>query len=230
MSTGKCFKSLQQGLRRIFAAQFELLFFGAMSKEACICCGGLCCCAVVALGVGVVVIALNFSQPTINVAGTSMAITVDNSTGNPTTQLSVVTTVDVKNPNGWPFSGSISEADATIKSVDGSGDNELDVGTGILPDSLNIGFNSDLTFNLTVTTVPMAQDSPLLQRLLADCGPDSSHQTKLDVTVTNAKVQVSLVKVNLPDLPVPTVSVPCDVELPQVMQGEVRETLDTVLV
>lgn len=172
-------------------------------------------------------IALNFSQPTINVAGTSMAITVDNSTGNPTTQLSVVTTVDVHNPNGWPFSGSISEADAKIKSVDDSGENELDVGTGALPDSLHIGTHSDSSFNLTVSA-PMGQD--LLQRLLSDCGPDSSHQTELDITVTNAKVQVFWVHVTLPDLPVPTVSVPCDVEPPELMQGEVQETRHTVLV
>lgn len=201
--------------------------FGAMSKEACICCCGVCCCGIVALGVGAVVIALNFSQPTLDVAGTTMTISTDTSTGTPTTQLSVVTTVDITNPNGWPFSGSISEADADIKSVDGSGNNELDVGKGDLPDSLHIGTNSNVTFNLTVTTQPMTQDSQLLQRLITDCGPGSAHQTHLDITVTDAKVHVFWAHVTLPDLPIPTVSVPCDLNLPQV---EVQETPETVLV
>merc|ERR1719326_2030056 len=102
-----------------------------------------------------------------------MTIDTDDSTGAPKTRLSVVTTVDVANPNGWPFQGSISEADADIESVDGSGSNALDVGTGNLPDSLHIGTNSNVTFNLTVTTDWMEQDSPLLQRLITDCGPNS---------------------------------------------------------
>jgi len=136
--------------------------------------------------------------------------------------------VDITNPNGWPFSGSISDAAADIKSVDGSGSGKLPVGTGELPDSLHIGTNSNVTFNLTVTTEPMAQDSPLFQRLISDCGPGSSHQTQLDITVTGAKVHVFWAHVTLPDVDIGVVPVPCDFNVPP--QIEVPETPGVVLV
>lgn len=190
-----------------------------------------------ALIVSAVVIAVNFEQPVLDISETTMTISTDTSTGTPTTKLTVVTTVDIENPNGWPFRGSISEADADIKSVDGSGNNDLAVGTADLPDSLHIGTHDNVTFNLTVTTQPMTQESQLFQRLLQDCGPNSPHQTHLDVVITDAKVHVFWAHVTLPDFTIPNLAVPCDLNLPPapvpaiaLPHIEVQETPETVLV
>jgi len=191
------------------------------------------CLAVSALVGGAALVASRFEEPSIDLAGTKMRLT-----GSPNRQrLTVSTTIDVSNPNGWPVAGSITDsgvADAPLSlgvaslpssvlagtanlhvfSVDRSNRNELHVSQASLPNAVNIAGHSDTSFTVDFSA-SLSPGSRLFQRLLHDCGPDSGRQTRLKIKVQDGEVSIFSFKINLPEEELGPITVNCNLDLPQ---------------
>lgn len=223
-----------------------------MSKQACCYCCTAMCLTVVSLAGGAAFVASHFEEPSIDLAGTTMSLT-----GSASRQrLSVSTTIDISNPNGWPLAGSITDtgvannplavgvaglpssvlaatANLHVFSVDDHNRNELHVSKASLPNAVSIAGHSDTSFTVDFSA-NMAPGSRLFRRLLHDCGPDSARQTKLKIKVQDSAVSILSFKVDLPEEELGPIAVDCNFDLPQLPSSEtflvqVKQTPESIL-
>lgn len=113
----------------------------------------------------------------------------------------MTTKVWVNNPNGWPMSGSIMKANATITSLDKDdpNGNALYVGPALLPNPVNIGTSSNTTFDIVAQGD--LHNALLLARLTKDClTAKAPRTTKVGVNLTSAVVDIFKTQLDLSDI------------------------------
>lgn len=192
--------------------------FSSQRQCLCCCCGG-CCCLLITIGIIVGVLVAMFDRPEVRLKSATLAdIRLTSS------RASLVVDVDVlvKNPNSWPFFGTVEQLSADVWSLDklaadGVGGAHY-VGKGILPDPVEFKTESEVAFIVKTSVVVEADPSTaaLLARLNRDCGPAAApnqqgvKETKLRIKLSDAIASVANVKFDLSGMEIPIETlVPC---------------------
>eukprot|EP00928_Gymnodinium_smaydae_P037380 TRINITY_DN25959_c0_g2_i1.p1 TRINITY_DN25959_c0_g2~~TRINITY_DN25959_c0_g2_i1.p1 ORF type:complete len:236 (-),score=46.13 TRINITY_DN25959_c0_g2_i1:210-848(-) len=150
----------------------------------CVCC--MCCALFAAVVVTAVYLAENLHEPSIGIR----EVAIRHLQFVPKVALDIDTSVWINNPNGWPFSGSILEAEGEVYSLDKSDASQpaLHVGTAFLPQAVNIPEHQNTTFHIEMKSDVKTGDVALAARLMRDCHGFKSPETKIGVHMTKTKI------------------------------------------
>ena len=160
---------------------------GCMRAVGCICVS--CCCLVIALVVVTVVWASHLKLPAAGISSITM-----NTLDLRTLPAPIALEADlwISNPNGWPLSGTITQASASVFSLDQTdpGAEKLYIGEATLGGAVDIKTHSNTSFTVQFHGEIGKDQSGLASRLARDCLQQGGQPgtTKIGVDLTAMEI------------------------------------------
>eukprot|EP00927_Polykrikos_kofoidii_P053435 TRINITY_DN4799_c0_g1_i1.p1 TRINITY_DN4799_c0_g1~~TRINITY_DN4799_c0_g1_i1.p1 ORF type:complete len:234 (-),score=21.96 TRINITY_DN4799_c0_g1_i1:118-759(-) len=159
-----------------------------MNPCVVICCCCCCFCVCILAMISVVVVSIShLSEPKIGVENFELRTFNVNST---CLTIDAIAEVWVSNPNGWPWSGTLADAEVNVLSLDlwNSTKPPLLIGTASLSDSVDISEHKNVSFTMELReTLQRSGHEDLIGRLMRNCR-SSDRQTKFRVEPVSVKL------------------------------------------
>lgn len=185
---------------------------GCKKWQCCLCCCGWCCCVLVSIALAIAVIAAMFKKPELTVQ--RVTIRDMSVTGNDIIFYADIL-IHLRNPNGWPISGSVKQLHTDIWSLDNRAADLVGqiyyLGQASLPQQVGVGTNSQVDFTIsTAITIPAnSSTASLSARFTRDCGPlaggnqEGMKETRLRFLISDTVASVARIPIDLRGVTVP---------------------------